>query len=157
VPRKGRNTVRKVLTLTRYVEQYQVKQAVVEAPSAATLETLDEEGLWWKCPEIEGEGEVDEQYKPDYTIETEPYKAAWHKHLPFVFLQEPIVSDKMSPPPGFLSGWQPSSTVDGKDRKESERVGSIVGSEPNRCYWNARKVIRSLPIFAAGRITTSPG
>lgn len=148
IPRKRRNMVRYVVTLERLVEQYQVKRAVVKASTVEELEALDEEELWWTCPKIEGEGEVDEQYKPDFTIETEPYKGAWHKYLPFVFLQGPIVSDKMSPPPAFLLRWQPATTVDEKDETESERVASIVGSEANQCYWNARKVIRSLPGYS---------
>jgi hypothetical protein len=148
VPGKRRNTVRYVVTLERSVEQYQVKRAVVIASTVEELEALDGEQIWWKCPKIEGEGEVDEQYMPDISIEMEPYEADRHEHLPFVLLQGPIVSDEMSPPPAFLLRWQPSVTADEKDKTESDRVVRIVGSERNQCYWNARKVIRSLPDYS---------
>ena len=100
-------------------------------------------------PVIQGEDDVDEQKgEGDFAIETEPYKARWHKHLSFVFLRTLGGSDRILPPQSFLLGWQPLSTTREKNNEESKRVQRLARSEQKQCYFNARKVMRSLPDYS---------
>lgn len=139
-------SVRKLVTLTRDFEQYEVKQAIVEAPTESAIEALDGDEFWWRHPEIEVR--VGEQLPAEFAIETEDFNADWHGDLPLVVLAGPLAPTDALPPASFLSGWEPTSKTDETDKIESERAARIVGSEPNQCYWNARKVIRALPDYS---------
>ena len=141
-----RQSVRKVVTLTRDFEQYEVKQAIVEAPTESAIEALDGDEFWWRHPEMEVR--VGEQLPAEFAIETEDFNEDWHGDMPLVVLEGPLFPTEASPPASFLSGWEPTSKTEETDTLESERVARIVGSEPNQCYWNARKVIRALPDYA---------
>jgi len=111
VPSKGANTIRRVVTLTRNIEQYEVIQAIVEVPNAEAIETLDTDDLWWGCLHAGVQAEADEHLGSEVSIEHEPYKAVKHKHLPLVVLQETMASEDGSPPMDFLSAWEPSGVA----------------------------------------------
>jgi len=145
-PRRRRLTVRSTVTLTRDVEQYEVKQMVVQASTNKEIQAASGDDLWLGSPQVPVE--TDEYQNEEFTIDMESYNARQHKHLPFVFLDAaPSVAD-LKPPATFLSGWQPSSCPTKKNVAESLRAGKLIKAEPTQCWFNARSVIRSLPEYS---------
>jgi len=159
-PPRRRNTVRNTATLTRDIEQYEVKQMIVQASIIKEIRAAGGDELWWGSPQVPVE--ADEYLDEEFTIDIEPYNARLHTHLPFVFLDgTPSVAD-VEPPHAFLSGWQPSSCPTKKDVEESLRTAKLIESEPKQCYFNARSVLRSLPeysdaVYVEGYVVTSLG
>ncbi len=144
--RKSPNTVCKVVCLERSITQVEIKRLVVEANSTEALADMDGNEVWWDTPAVPAE--IDEVMgQPDFEIETHSYEDKRHKDLPFVRLHDLVVPDDMPPTQEFLSGWQPSSTANTTNKRESARVGRLVNAEERQCYFNARKVMRSLPDY----------
>ena len=151
IPRKSPNAVRRVVLLERRsTTQFEVKRLVVKANSTKALADMCGDDLWWDTSVVPAEiDEVIDQSK--CKIETNTYDHDLHRTLPFVRLHSLVVPDDMPPTQEFLSGWQPSSTGNKKNKRESVRVGRLVKAEEKQCYFNARKVMRSLPDYRNAR------
>ncbi|MEX1028147.1 MAG: hypothetical protein WD049_09110 [Candidatus Paceibacterota bacterium] len=145
VPSQRRNTVRNVVTLKREIEQFEVKQLIVETSTTESIDTTLADTLWYRLPEIKAE--VDEFYLLDCDVEAVSYDALHHRGLSFISLPA-AAFEARTLPPEFLSGWQPSSSADEKDTVESKRVAMLLDAEPKQCYFNARRVLRSLPDYS---------
>jgi hypothetical protein len=118
--------------------------------------------LWWKCVEAGVPVEKDEHWEPKLHIEHFPYNPGKSNHLPFVTLSNTMALEDRPVPLDDSSRWHPSVVANEKDKMESKRVGSMVNVEANQCYFNARKVMRSLPdyseaTYVEGFIVTEDG
>ena len=136
------------VTLTRYVMRFEFIRAIVQGPTLDSINELDADELWWNCSKSGVPIEIAEQREPEISIEYETYLPDKHKHLPFVTLPESMDSDNGSCTLAESTTWHPSTTAKQKDELESGRVGDMVNVQANQCYFNARRVIRSLPDYS---------
>ena len=149
-PRKRRNTIRRAVTITRSIEQHQVKQMIVEASTREVIDAAEGQDLWWCCPHVPIQ--VDELVSEEFAIEAFVYSARQHSRMPEISLTE---SNRLAQLPAstaaanpILMDWSPSTSAHQLDKIESDRVSRIIVPAPNECYFNARQVLRSLPDYS---------
>lgn len=137
-----------VVTLSRSLYQYEVIRAIAEGPNQETIQKVDPGQLWSKCVKAGVPVEQDEQWEPEITIERTPYVPEQHNDLPFVTLPDLMPVEERSVTLADPSRWHHFTCANEKDEMESQRIGNKVEVKANQCYFNARRVIRSLPDYS---------
>lgn len=162
LPEQHQNTIYMAVTLTRHVEFYDVIRAIVQGPSLDSILEMDTDDLWWNSTNSGVPVEKAEHWELKFDVEYVIYDPKKHLDLPFVTLPEVMNFESGLSMLEGSATWTPSAVANQKDKLESERVGDLVNAEANQCYFNARKVIRSLPdyfeaFYVEGFIVTENG
>ncbi|MFO1043287.1 MAG: hypothetical protein U0941_15950 [Planctomycetaceae bacterium] len=139
--------IQMAVTLTRHVMCFEVIRAIVQGPTLESIHELDANDLWWNCSKSGVLIEKAEQWEPEVSIEYETYVPDKHIHLPFVTLPKTFDFENGPTILAESTRWNPFTKAKQKDELESDRVGDMVNVEANECYFNARRVIRSLPDY----------